>query len=310
MASEKDVRNSLWKFYTDDPQSYENPCFCCRQETINPQNFVVAHVVAVAKGGKRTVDNLRPCCHVCNSAMQTKNLLDYKEEKHRNFFVCYSHCCKNKAICGWFCDKHVDKMSENYKGMFDNIKEAQKKRKKWNVSEDSSIQPAPSKPTIQKPAVANIKCVATTSKPPDSQIRRIMEKKIIDLYVNKSSLPFSEVTKQHAILREIAEGALNLKIMTVFDICRVINLVIKEEILDVASIKSIIRLSLDNRYNGLSAGELEVLRNRVDNIYNKSQYQVLDVFLEFTKKTTWDPWHPREISYRQMSEILEKLFPE
>lgn len=305
MASEKDVRNSLWKFYTDDPQSYENPCFCCRQETINPQNFVVAHVVAVAKGGKRTVDNLRPCCHVCNSAMQTKNLLDYKEEKHRNFFTCYSHCCKNKATCGWFCDKHVDKMSENYKGMFDDIKEAQKKRKKWSFSEDSSrSQPSSSKITsVGNPNVEKVK--QYTSKTKELQMRKKMEKKIVDYYVNQRSVtPFIVFPKEHALLREVAEEALEMKIMTAFEICQVINLVLRKEILDVASIKSIIQLSLDNRYCGFSSGEFQALRNRVDNIYNKDSYQVLDVFLEFTKNTT------REISYNQISEILTRIVPE
>ena len=130
MVSVKDLRHSLWSLYTDDPFAYSNPCFCCRSKQITAMDCVVGHVVAKANDGPKNVSNTRPICASCNNAMGTRNLLDYRRETHKSY-VCYSQNCKQEAICGWFCDKHVDTMSD-FKSIFTDLNKAQASREVWN----------------------------------------------------------------------------------------------------------------------------------------------------------------------------------
>lgn len=138
MVADKDLRQALWNLYTNNPKLRSNPCFCCRSVEITELNCQIGHVVAHANGGAKSLDNTRPICADCNRTMSTKNLLSYRRERFGSY-VCYSQNCKNEAICGWFCEKHVDKMKENYKAMFDDVAAAQKKRKVWVVDPTTTV---------------------------------------------------------------------------------------------------------------------------------------------------------------------------
>lgn len=48
------------------------------------------HVVAEARGGGLSIDNLRPVCKHCNWAMQTKNMLEWMW--HQGFAVPMDIC--------------------------------------------------------------------------------------------------------------------------------------------------------------------------------------------------------------------------
>lgn len=51
-------------------------CFCC-QEEINSSTFICK---LENNDQEDTIDNLRPVCEKCNTSMETKNLIDYKNE--------------------------------------------------------------------------------------------------------------------------------------------------------------------------------------------------------------------------------------
>jgi hypothetical protein len=49
-------------------------CPLCRINTIEPLNYVIAHVISLNNGGNNDIENLRPLCSICNSSMSSKNL--------------------------------------------------------------------------------------------------------------------------------------------------------------------------------------------------------------------------------------------
>ena len=70
------IKTIVWRTYIGNEKP-EAKCYCCRHETIDIRNFECGHVVAEAKGGPLTVDNLRPICRGCNGAMGTVSMEEY-----------------------------------------------------------------------------------------------------------------------------------------------------------------------------------------------------------------------------------------
>jgi hypothetical protein len=58
----------------------QTKCLCCRSNDIQQQRFECGHIVARANGGTIHIDNLMPICSMCNKSMQTRNLLEFREE--------------------------------------------------------------------------------------------------------------------------------------------------------------------------------------------------------------------------------------
>ena len=72
----KNIKTFVWNTYIGKDKT-EAKCPCCQQETIDCRRFDCGHVVAEANGGTCLVDNLRPICAPCNSAMGTTNMNDF-----------------------------------------------------------------------------------------------------------------------------------------------------------------------------------------------------------------------------------------
>lgn len=70
----KKVQELAYKKYYGTPSI---KCFCCRDETITPFNFVAGHVIARARGGEYTVDNIKPICNLCNGSMGVQNMYEF-----------------------------------------------------------------------------------------------------------------------------------------------------------------------------------------------------------------------------------------
>jgi hypothetical protein len=62
------VKNAVWCTYMGDTTE-RGKCYCCGVESISKGNFATGHVVAEARGGAVTLQNLRPVCTLCNSSM-------------------------------------------------------------------------------------------------------------------------------------------------------------------------------------------------------------------------------------------------
>lgn len=54
-------------------------CFVCEKTQITQRQHAVGHIVAEAKGGHTTIDNLKPICTLCNLSMGTMNMLEFKD---------------------------------------------------------------------------------------------------------------------------------------------------------------------------------------------------------------------------------------
>jgi predicted SprT family Zn-dependent metalloprotease len=58
----------------------EAKCYCCKHERIEIRSFECGHVIAEAKGGELTLENLRPICKGCNSGMGTMSMDEYAKK--------------------------------------------------------------------------------------------------------------------------------------------------------------------------------------------------------------------------------------
>jgi 5-methylcytosine-specific restriction endonuclease McrA len=74
----KTLKNDVWDKYISRKKGI-GQCYCCKK-TIDSKNFECGHVLAVAKGGKTILQNLRPICGVCNKSMGTENLQQFKKK--------------------------------------------------------------------------------------------------------------------------------------------------------------------------------------------------------------------------------------
>lgn len=76
----KVLREEIWHRYCGNV--LKAVCWCCQSKEISALDYVVGHYVSVANGGPSTVDNLRPICASCNSAMSNMNMDDYMERNN------------------------------------------------------------------------------------------------------------------------------------------------------------------------------------------------------------------------------------
>lgn len=79
----KAIRTNVWKKYIS-PELMKGQCFVGCGTQIEITNFEVGHVVAFARGGTDTIDNLRPICSLCNKSMGTTNLNEFMEKFKSN----------------------------------------------------------------------------------------------------------------------------------------------------------------------------------------------------------------------------------
>jgi len=72
----KAVRMKVWNLFIGTDKA-TGKCFCCRDRSIDQQEFQCGHVVSEYDGGRVTIQNLRPICGLCNSSMGTKNMIEW-----------------------------------------------------------------------------------------------------------------------------------------------------------------------------------------------------------------------------------------
>ena len=66
------LRNAVWQTYVGPLAQIH--CPICRLNVISATQFDASHVVAEAKGGPTTLENLRPLCGTCNKSMGTTDM--------------------------------------------------------------------------------------------------------------------------------------------------------------------------------------------------------------------------------------------
>ena len=70
------LREKMFDEYTGrDARRFK--CFCCRIQDITVLSAECGHVIAEARGGTMTIENLRPICSKCNKQMSTKFMTTY-----------------------------------------------------------------------------------------------------------------------------------------------------------------------------------------------------------------------------------------
>jgi len=116
------IRVQVWNTYIGE-QARSGECMALCHKTIDVTDFECGHVVAEAKGGSTTIDNLRPICHHCNRSMGTMNLNEWiskhglKSNHNHNdladFVIiekpkisCNFNGCKNQQYKQEVCHKH------------------------------------------------------------------------------------------------------------------------------------------------------------------------------------------------------------
>jgi hypothetical protein len=78
-AIPKYIKTLVWNQYVGEHRA-EASCACCRKTQINVRHFHCGHVIAEAKGGDSTLNNLRPICSNCNLAMGTMSMNEFAEK--------------------------------------------------------------------------------------------------------------------------------------------------------------------------------------------------------------------------------------
>ncbi len=68
----------VWQHYFVDGR-IEQLCYCCNEQRINVWSYQCGHVIAAAKNGPTTVDNLRPICSACNQGMGTQDMREFSK---------------------------------------------------------------------------------------------------------------------------------------------------------------------------------------------------------------------------------------
>ena len=72
----KVLKIKIWDTYIGENERTGN-CFCCKKKNIKVEHFEAGHVIAKSKGGKNTLENLRPICSLCNKSMGNKNMKEF-----------------------------------------------------------------------------------------------------------------------------------------------------------------------------------------------------------------------------------------
>jgi hypothetical protein len=73
------IKTLVWSKYIGSSVP-EAKCYCCKHERVEIRSFECGHVIAEAKGGQLTLDNLRPICKGCNSSMGTMSMDEYAQK--------------------------------------------------------------------------------------------------------------------------------------------------------------------------------------------------------------------------------------
>jgi 5-methylcytosine-specific restriction endonuclease McrA len=77
----KPMRIAIWNNHFGE-NTGKTKCPCCDRKKITQLDFECGHIIAKAKGGFDTLDNLIPVCRICNSSMQTMNFWDFYKKLH------------------------------------------------------------------------------------------------------------------------------------------------------------------------------------------------------------------------------------
>ena len=72
----KHIKTLVWNKYIGASVN-STKCLSCREELISIRSFHCGHVIAEAKGGDSTINNLWPICAPCNSSMGTMSMNDF-----------------------------------------------------------------------------------------------------------------------------------------------------------------------------------------------------------------------------------------
>jgi len=78
-AIPKALKSSVWITYIGKDVGAV-PCPCCNVHEITQLAFDCGHIVAEARGGTTTLDNLRPICSKCNKSMQAMSMVEFKKK--------------------------------------------------------------------------------------------------------------------------------------------------------------------------------------------------------------------------------------
>ncbi len=72
----KSLKIKVWNTYVGEDIG-KIKCLCCDTIDITQSIFECGHIIAEAKGGETSLENLRPICSTCNKSMKTINMNDY-----------------------------------------------------------------------------------------------------------------------------------------------------------------------------------------------------------------------------------------
>jgi hypothetical protein len=75
------LKTSVWNKYVGELIGSKE-CLCCGISKMSSRDFHCSHVIAEAKGGSTTLDNLRPTCAKCNLSCSTKNLREFARDNY------------------------------------------------------------------------------------------------------------------------------------------------------------------------------------------------------------------------------------
>lgn len=81
----KALRMKVWDRYCGMDERRSECPFC--KDTISIESFHCAHDVSEAEGGDVTIDNLYPCCSLCNLSMKTETYEEFKKKWTRKVQV-------------------------------------------------------------------------------------------------------------------------------------------------------------------------------------------------------------------------------
>lgn len=75
----KSLKINVWNKYIGD-EIGKSKCPVCETNFITQSNFECAHIQAESNNGLTNVDNLIPCCSICNKSMKNMNLFEFKKK--------------------------------------------------------------------------------------------------------------------------------------------------------------------------------------------------------------------------------------
>jgi 5-methylcytosine-specific restriction endonuclease McrA len=80
----KNLKDLVWESYIGD-DIIKHKCLCCKIRLIKNTDFHCGHIIPESKGGKETIENLRPICSKCNLGMGSQHMIEYI--KQHEFYI-------------------------------------------------------------------------------------------------------------------------------------------------------------------------------------------------------------------------------